>query len=516
MANKTKKNIPSSEINSQSIDYLGLKKQPFNNEILTGKSYFSYPALTKITDSLIHQVQFSDLILLVEGKHGTGKTSFFRQFIQTNIANTKILSIQAESTDTLLQIQQKISIHLQDLGDAEQLDNNLKSLKMFDQTPLIVINNSHVLSDTTLQELFRYQQQLTRELEVNLKFLLFANTGMADTLQKITDIQAEQMYLQTLPELPPKQADSFIMHRLRSAGYSGEPLFDNKTIQQLFKKGNVTPLEIMIQAAPLVDKMIASKLKPASGLWLKALIAFIILCIVVAGSYIAYALLLTNDNPATTDIENKINSTAQVTTDKPEVEKTALEQKNAIETLKNDTAQAEVRSADVIPQTDKHLNLDNNISASHSDEKVNAPEKQKTVLEKPIDKAEAKPVVEKTKTTAKPVTLTNPALLQLNKMGLHNIDWLVSQSKHNWTLQLLGAREPETLLKFAQHYKLSTSTAWYKTWLSAKPYYVLVHGSYTSRNEARNAIAQLPAQLRANKPWVKSMQSVQKSISSNH
>ncbi|HED35200.1 MAG TPA: hypothetical protein ENJ08_13470, partial [Gammaproteobacteria bacterium] len=155
------KNIPhinlSSDLSTQTIEHLGLSKQPFASEILSDKSFFNTQALSKISDSLIHQVQFSELLLIIEGPHGSGKTSLFRQFIQSDISNTKILSMQAEATDTLVQIQQKMSIHLQDLGDANHLDENLKSLKMFDQTPLVVIDSAHVLSDTTLQKIFRYQ-----------------------------------------------------------------------------------------------------------------------------------------------------------------------------------------------------------------------------------------------------------------------------------------------------------------------------------------------------------------------
>jgi len=110
--NKFASTAPAIELNQQSIEYLGVGKQPFANEILTEESFFNHQALTKISDSLSHQVQFSDLLLLVEGISGAGKTSLFRQFIQTEIANTKILAIQAEATDTLVQIQQKMSMHL--------------------------------------------------------------------------------------------------------------------------------------------------------------------------------------------------------------------------------------------------------------------------------------------------------------------------------------------------------------------------------------------------------------------
>lgn len=97
-------------------------------------------------------------------------------------------------------------------------------------------------------------------------------------------------------------------------------------------------------------------------------------------------------------------------------------------------------------------------------------------------------------------------------MGLREADWLLAQDSSHWTIQLLGAREPETLLVFAQRHQLSNQAAWYKTWLSSKPYYVLVYGSYASRDAARAQIDLLPDALRSAKPWVKSLGSIQKTI----
>jgi len=106
----------------------------------------------------------------------------------------------------------------------------------------------------------------------------------------------------------------------------------------------------------------------------------------------------------------------------------------------------------------------------------------------------------------------NPALEQLNAMGLHDADWLLKQKNTDWTLQLLGAREPETLLIFSRQHSLADNVAWYKTWLKGKPYYVLVYGNYANRDMAREAIAALPTKLRSIKPWAKSIKSVQQSI----
>jgi len=520
MANKNNNNDFSGELNSQSMAFLGLNKQAFAEEILSDKSFFKPQALTKIIDNLVHQVQFSDLILVIEGTQGSGKTSLFRQFIQSNITNTKILSIFAEATDTLVQIQQKMSIHLQELGDANHLNDNLKNLQMFDQTPLIVMDNSHVLSDITLQELFRYQQQLKQEHEVTLKILFFANSGMSDTLREIADIQPDQMYVQNMPDYSAKQIDSFIMHRLHNAGYKDQPILGNNDVQRLFKKCNGTPLSVMNEAAPLIDKIIAGKLNPAMALWLKALILIIVLLVLGIAAYAAYTFLLTEKEktdqamlaPAVKKIETDISAPIfvpqETTTTEPAVnsEAISLEEVDVIETLENDTplktieavnAASKIADIKTEPDVDKAIQI--------KAEKTAADIPVKPVIEKPVVEKKPEPEVK----IIKPL---NPVLQQLKVTGVRDANWLKQQPANYWTLQLLGAREPKTLLKFSRRHKLGTNAAWYKTWLKAKPYYVLVYGSYTNRDAARNSIAGLSPQLRALKPWPKSLKSIQQAL----
>jgi len=545
MAQKTPNNIPAWELNPQSIEYLGVSKQPFANEILSEESFFNYQALDKISDSLIHQVQFSDLLLIVEGIYGAGKTAFFRKFIQIEIANTKSLAIQAEATDTLVQIQQKMSLHLQDLGDASHLDDNLKSLKMFDQTPLLVINNSHVLSDTTLQELLRYQQQLKKEQEVSLKILLFANNGMSDTLQKITDIQADQMYVQNLPAFSPKQASAFIYHRLRCAGYFGETLLDDDAIAQLFKTCNGSPLDIMVQATPLIDKAIARILKPDSGLWKKVVAVTVVLTVLGGSGYGAFIYFdkqpvdstASSYTPERNIVSSKIiseESNADVIDILENDKVNADETVSPIENIShNDTNNVPAENNNLIEATNETTKTPHSINTAYNSaieptvetkiEPKIAPAPQTEMQVEVPAKIKPETLIEKkqqplvtpdtpTKTPVISEPKLNPTLLKLKAMGLRDAVWLLQQNPQNWTLQLLGARDPQTLLKFAKNNNLSSNAAWYKTWLSAKPYYVIVYGSYISRDAARESIANLSPSLRALKPWVKNMKSVQTSL----
>jgi len=554
MANKNNKNnSASTDLSQQSLQYLGLNKQPFLSEILSEKNFYKLPALEKISESLIHQIQFSDLLLIVEGLQGSGKTALFRQLIQAEIQNTKILSIQAEATDTLTQIQQKISLHMQDLGDDNHLDDNLKSLQMFDQTPLIIMDNAHVLSDITLQELLRYQQQLKSEHEVNLKLLMFANTGMSETLQKIADIQADHMYVQTIPEYTAKQANELIMHRLINAGYTGEVLFKDAEFEALLKKSIATPVNLMGYAAATIEKIVRKKTIPESSGTVKILAIVIIIAVAVAGAayfYFAGQTGTTEDKLLNTETQDVFVSEPAV--DEPvdveqlELENTARntpEQLDIIspdDLLETDLAEPAESMETTAPEESPNMPTADNLPVNEHATQGNIPapietpapeplpqpnnaiaDKQTVEPAKPVAKQKPpvaiKPAVSPQPVISKPASHTktkaptnlHPALRELKTLGTNDASWIQQQSARAWTMQLLGAREPETLIKFVRKHRLGAKVAWYKTMLKGKPYYVLIHGSYPNRDTARASISKLTPQLRALKPWVKSMKAVQ-------
>jgi DamX protein len=52
----------------------------------------------------------------------------------------------------------------------------------------------------------------------------------------------------------------------------------------------------------------------------------------------------------------------------------------------------------------------------------------------------------------------------------------------------------------------------YSTKRDGKPWYVLVSGNYASSAEAKRAIATLPADVQAKKPWVRPVRQVQQDL----
>lgn len=131
---------------------------------------------------------------------------------------------------------------------------------------------------------------------------------------------------------------------------------------------------------------------------------------------------------------------------------------------------------------------------------------------KPVEKQPTvKPVTpEKTQPkTTKPVEQKQPAQPKTTTKSTTS----TSSNSHaaapsgSYTLQLSSASRSDTLEAFAKENKLANYQV-YKTIRNGQTWYVLIHGNYSSVNEAKNAIATLPAAVQAKKPWVRNMKQV--------
>ena len=74
-----------------------------------------------------------------------------------------------------------------------------------------------------------------------------------------------------------------------------------------------------------------------------------------------------------------------------------------------------------------------------------------------------------------------------------------------YAIQLLGAQEQESAVKFIQQHNLSANNRIIKTEYQNKPWYILVQGQYLSFTNAKKDLEQLPEALRINKPWIKKL-----------
>lgn len=79
----------------------------------------------------------------------------------------------------------------------------------------------------------------------------------------------------------------------------------------------------------------------------------------------------------------------------------------------------------------------------------------------------------------------------------------------SYTLQLSSASRSDTLNAWAKKQNLNGYHV-YKTTRNGQPWYVLVSGAYATPADAKRAVATLPAEVRAQNPWVKPVSQVKK------
>ena len=89
-----------------------------------------------------------------------------------------------------------------------------------------------------------------------------------------------------------------------------------------------------------------------------------------------------------------------------------------------------------------------------------------------------------------------------------NVGSLQSASSSNYTLQLSSSSNYDNLNSWAKKSNLKNYVV-YQTTRNGQPWYVLVSGVYSSKDEAKRAVAALPADVQAKNPWAKPIHQVQ-------
>lgn len=105
--------------------------------------------------------------------------------------------------------------------------------------------------------------------------------------------------------------------------------------------------------------------------------------------------------------------------------------------------------------------------------------------------------------------LAQSTALSANAPAKEYAAWLWSQNPSNYTLQLLGARQLESVRQFLGRYtQLGGKAVYFHTRHDGQDWYTVVYGVYPDREAAKRAIERLPAELKSSSPWVRSFGSI--------
>jgi DamX protein len=91
--------------------------------------------------------------------------------------------------------------------------------------------------------------------------------------------------------------------------------------------------------------------------------------------------------------------------------------------------------------------------------------------------------------------------------------WIWSQDPTRYTIQLAAAGNEAAVLAVKQQVSLPDELAVAKALRDGEPWFVLVYGSFPSKESARDTINRLPSELKQSGPWARSFSSLQDELS---
>ncbi|MCP3926776.1 MAG: hypothetical protein GY714_29805 [Desulfobacterales bacterium] len=414
-------------------------------------------------------VKSDDFLILVIGEEGAGKTTLLNHFLSK--ASEKWRSCKISATPA------------SEKTEFENLNGHPAFILQNEELPVIMLDNAHKLSTDELQFLIELAGKSGHSSKLK-RVVLFCEpkiqVKLSDLSSKVSDENTiNKIYI---PQLTNGDTKEYLEQRLNVAGYKGQFPFSANDLGKISKQGGI-PGKINEEAAIILEK------KADRNIFNKLRNIGLVAASFIAAVLISAVFLKDNNNVIKDKSENiKIES--------PEFED-IIEEEDPVEKINETRKQETLEEKDPV-------------------EEISEAQKQE-ILEK-IGEVDVTISEEKKKDTTEPkVSQTPPKEKKVAKKKTVNLRelkrerWLLAQKPSYFTLQILGVRKKESLLRFVRKHKLK-NYAYFHTSFKNKDWYPLLYGVYPTFKAATSAIKKLPKEFREYSPWVRQMSSVHRAI----
>jgi DamX protein len=458
---------------------LGLKRDPFAPEP-DAKFYYPFDSYEQRLQVLNHLVQGTDLLVLVIGESGSGKTSLLHRYLVTADVRWKTDQVQIDRLN---------------ISDKPSPDQKSDSYPIFVQQdakdPIVIVDDAHKLPEKDLK--FLLQDALVPDSSEKIKRLvLFGEPGLNNYITALSETTASDTAINkiTMPVLTRDETESYLQYRAALAGHTGESLFISSVVTMIHKKSEGLPGRINEHADQWLKQKYAPKSKKEGMFTLLSKLPFKVLGWGVAALAVVVIGLFVLNRPDSTHLTS------------PKLQQASMR----------------VFRAKIPAAVDSNTpEFDNRVTpkAQETTPRESTEEKeQPTAAEQPTTLARAVPQpVEKPQVKPPPIKPVIPKKVAA-KNTIYRESWLLDQDSSYYTLQVLGVRKEESLLDFIKRHQLlqKKNVAYYKTAYKGKQWYPLLYGVYPTKSEAADAVKELPGKVQKSIPWIRKMSAVQKEV----
>lgn len=482
---------------------------------------------------MVNFLQETEQLLLILGEHGTGKSSLLKHFGELGRLPANTIELKGKANLQPFKLTKAIckQWHLKiKAGQAfsqQQLDDILVAMKKYHQAGLIIIDAAHLLPIATLAALMHIclNQQAH---QIVLRIILVGEPSLENTLSNLHHPNIIIPKIELGP-LTKTETLAFVEHTLDKMGVGKQHHLDDAQVDQIFQQSRGIPANINKALTPylrnkshstseITQQLQANTYTEDKGNWLQrhwikvASLAMLSFAFIGMHQYqkrmnAMNNLVLSKPTPTLPKHHSALPALAHYTplshTSQPtEAKKAALSLPSqpiavkklvqaattpiapAVPSIAKPAAILAATTAPVIKTKQPLIETTPIVKAPHP---LLATIKTKVVAAAPIAAIKTKPATKITTPAA--ITKPTPALAATKHTTPH------------YVIQLMGNYTKASLQR-AQT-KLAAQTTIRKQQRNGKDWFILTYGAYDTSKQAHHALKQLPAELKANHPWIK-------------
>lgn len=524
------------------LDHYQFTHDPFAARV-PGFKFF--PAQRKpVLGQLHHLARYSQLVLVVAGPEGSGKTLLRQALVaSTNkqAVHNVVVSAQGAADPATLMRHIAQGLNTQQTDRAALLAQ-VGQLSLTGQEVYLLIDDAEELSEAALDALLVLAKG---NADGRPHVFLFADTDLIGRLDALAGAE-EAFHIIELQPYAEDETREYLAQRLDGAAQGIELLSDDQ-VELIHDRSGGWPGEINRVAREVLIDAMASRRSAAKGAGFSfSLPKKHLLALGVVGIGVAAALLMQgrSDSPdapapqaqlpldAVEQPQQQPNAQAQA----PEAE-VGADGRPAIEFAGSNQplplplvgqSQPVIRQplAQAAGETDGEANVELPEPVTSTPVTVPPTASQSVPAPAPVTPAptpapaatpapqptapvaqQPKPV-EQPKPAPAPAPTTRPAPAQAPATAgaAQANSWYAAQSKSHYTLQVLGTSTESAARAFVS--QNGGQYRYFKKMHQGKPLFVITYGSFASRDAAQAAVKTLPAKVQAGKPWPKTFASV--------
>jgi len=471
-----------------------------------------YPGAQRrdILARLLHHATVSNDIMTLLGPSGSGKSVLGDFFVRQASRHQLVARVRASLLTSPAQLLEEMfkafvldfppHTSLADLKEA--LLDYFESVRQQSRSIVLIVDDAHELGDDALALLTRLA--LADNVEGTFHLILLGLPQLLDTLDYTCPMHngAQRFSAIHLPALSLEETRDYLRYRLNAVGFAqgdqARPLpLSNKQIDKIYKQSAGMPGAINALAGALLeapqgtvmafDLSFISRIPKNYAFAAGALLVALLAAFLFGGGEDEMDAPRTVSIPLELPTQQILPAQPIAFTDTPApnlpvaAPSAPVSASNPVVATTPPPERAAIAAPTVQP------------AATAATAATNSA---------PIPAAPARPSVVQQAPVPRPAAVVAGAGQPANILAL---------PASQFTLQVLGATSRTNVEQFVQRH-VGSSLLWYETRNNGRPWFVVIQGAYASRDAARSALAGLPAELRDQQPWVRSLDEVQADI----